>query len=130
VIHLVRAAEKTLVLSTTPAGGVSILTEVTASAGVNRSDDKLPVGEAIDSAENDEDAVMAFAEILREQTGLPVRADLRMLDRVDARLSATQERLNSKLKAGAELSSAVLAVTPAPTRRRTPKTAQPKATEL
>ena len=134
-IHLVRAAEKTLVLSTTPSSGVVVLTEVTAPSAPGKP---LAIIESAistanddeEAAKRDEDAVTAFAEILREQTGLPVRADMRSLNQVDARLTSTQERLNARLKGGAVLSSAVLSVTAAPTRRRTSRTAQPKASDV
>jgi len=124
-IHLVQASEKTLVLATSASGGVSVLTEVT-SEGVERQAESSSDLDG-DFEENDDDAVNAFAEILREKAGLPSlsgRPDILALDQVDARLSATQERLNARLKTGAELTSLS---TPTSPRRRTAKNAQTKA---
>jgi flagellar biogenesis protein FliO len=128
-IHLVRVTGKTLVISSTPSGETAMLTEVSIvpPAEVHNAE---PVTINTETLLRNGDGVTAFAEILKERSESPARADLRSLNQVDMRLTATQERLNARLKAGADLETAVTAVTPTPSRRRTARTAKPKVTEV
>jgi flagellar biogenesis protein FliO len=133
-IHLVQAAEKTLLLGTSEGGGVSILTDVS-STGKSETT-AVPLELTIDEplevrplheemAEPADEAILAFADILREKAGLAplsARQDVRSLELVDSRLSETQERLNGRLKAGAVLTATAFPSDKAPSRRRRVKT--------
>ena len=127
-VHLVEAADRLLVIGASQAGGVSLLTQITADGESRPALGKLTLTDvhplesvSPEPAEYDDDALTAFADILREKAGLPSiagRSDSRALEQVDARISATQERLNARLKSNAELTVTSANLTPNAPRRR------------
>jgi flagellar biogenesis protein FliO len=126
-IHMVQAAEKTLVLSATQTGAVSVLAELSTSVMLVDRTVQQTSFVASESKTNDDTAVTAFADILRQKAGLPSlanRPDLSTLDKVDIRLSESRERLNARIQSGAELISAHAPERMRPNRRRTTRAGQ------
>jgi flagellar biogenesis protein FliO len=75
----------------------------------------------IEEDDTSDDDIIAFAEILRQKAGLSSiadRSDVLALDGIDARLNATQDRLNDRIEANSKLAASNSSITPTTTRRR------------
>jgi flagellar biogenesis protein FliO len=135
-IYLVEVDGKSLLLGTSPGGGVHVLSDINSATPVRGAVGQTAVdGSLMEATNTDEDeaADATFDDILLEQQGSSTRSDrpdLLALDGLDERLAATQSRLKLRMSTAAADPTAIKPRNVATASRRLAKNSVSKDSDL